>query len=225
MCIPQERRKTKVAASSPKQAADKLLSVKEIAATIFEVDNPTEQQLNQVRVMMAKRVLRPSEIDPWRASATEVARYLGSRDCIRKPKDVANEDQRALSNAFQQLAVDYFLAVTLRKKTASSGKLFDRMVLGAQIAAVLLLVVLMLQGANSLSKKLHPYQAAVTQQLSASHDRFEISEIQEMPASDQANSPVIRVRYRYFSSKGKPIDTERYFTTSQGKITGEQSSD
>lgn len=207
---------------------DRELTAHDAAATLFGVEQVTERQLNQVRLMIAKRILKPFRNGTLTTSASEVARYLARQDldlaAIRATD--RDEDHRSVAKTYQQFAMDYFLAVTLRKRRSSNHRFFDRAVVTGQIVLLIGIALAFLQLAIGFKTKLGGDHAAIRQYLSTKHTNFEVTNITKTLANSSSNSPaMVRVRYRYFTPKGKSIESERYLALSQGRVVEEQQID
>ena len=221
------------------------LSIDEAAQLIYHTRQPTQVQLDKVRLKLLKGILRGNSRGSWVASES-VAAYMAARvvtgqanlqgknsaeqgntEGINRAGPSAMSDRRQsreLSRTYRSSLRDYFAAVIRRRRPEHATAAFDRAVLIGQIAFVVVPLLFAVISYSRLTAP-PPERAAVKQWIAKNHKEYQVVEwFPPHPQADGAGSS-IRVKYRYFTKFRKAIVTERTFIVRDGHAALDASSD
>jgi len=202
---------------------DRVLSAREAARIIYNAPHPTDEQTNKVRAKIARGLLPASAKGHWTTTSGGVADYLAAN--VGRPPDPQAkstgrgaqrpEADKNLSKFYRDLLKDYFLAVTLRRRSGGHTRTFDRAVLAGQIGTLLLGFALLGLGYRAGLRAAHSAeQVAVLSWLDGNVQSYKI--VEWFPPVAFQDGAIIRVRYKYFENR-KPIETDRRFLVRPGQ--------
>ena len=201
---------------------NRLLSAREAARIIYNAPEPTDEQTNKVRAKIARGLLPASAKGHWTTTSGAVADYLAANvarprtsrgaagSAVQRPADKEN-----FSKFYRNLLKDYFLAVTLRRRSGSRTRTFDSAVLAGQIGALVLGAAVLVLGYRAGLRVRHSAeQVAVLAWLDGNLKTYKI--IEWFPPAPHEEGAIIRIRFKYFENR-KPIETDRRFLVRPGQ--------
>ena len=218
-----------------------VLSDVEAARAMYGTKDPTEQQVNQVRLRIARGVLDRSSKGGWTTTGRAVADFLAKaavqkRDgqavspaaaakaavkqnqmaaAARRARDAGNMD-----GFYRDLLRDYFLAVVRRRKTRRDSTTFDRAVLCGQILVLCLPILLVYSGYQQvIALTAPPEHAAVQAWLDENTASHKVVEWGAVVDYEEGTGRQLRVRYKYKGlGSNKSILTDRMFVVGDGRV-------
>ncbi|MGE0608665.1 MAG: hypothetical protein AB7O62_16340 [Pirellulales bacterium] len=203
-------------------AQTRVLSARDAASIIYNTPDPSEDQVNKVRVKLVRGVLRASGNGRWTTTQQAVAEYLtgqavGRAGPSRRAAAIRpSADNNALSGQYRRFLTDYFLALALRRRIAYRSHSFHRAALIGQILVVLAGMILVFQSYRAIVRvTTTPEQRAVLAWLDENVGRYQA--VEWLPAAPAAQGALVRVRYKYFQNR-KGIHTRREFIVRDGKV-------
>jgi hypothetical protein len=215
--------------------ADEILTPQEAARRIFNTTSPTPQQVSNVIALLKtgaiERNVSHNSTSQYTTTVQAVADYLSRVETARSesrgrtshahattPIDAAG---RSVSQFYQGLLQDYFLAVLLQRKQSARSDTFHKAVLASQV--VILLVGLSIIGfaVSQAWKKpwVSPEQEIVEAWLVNKFAEVKIRSVQ--PHAADANAVVASYTYR---DGGRMIESKMKFTLSGGQVLSADSS-
>ncbi len=209
---------------------DSILDLCNAARVIFDVQSPTPQQLNHVRVLLMRGQLSRGPQGGWTTTMTAVTNLLTKRALRgRLPADAppslvagrALDDlcfahQEELPRLYRGLLRQYFGAVLLQRQAVRGTRVFERAVVAGQVLVVLMTLGLVLSAISPAFIPPAREQVLVEKFIAEGNDRYEI--LKWIPLEGSAGTHRLRVKFRYFSQSGKPIETDRIYVVSNERV-------
>ena len=212
-----------------------LLSVREVASILFSTKQPQGRELRWVESQFLSGRLRGSRSGEgcktkWTTNSQQLAAFMASESYSRqlelRGEAVACSQNRGdpLTRSYRSLLTDYFQAVVMRRRFELRDKRFKRLVTCGQIAIVLAVGL----AASASVRQLLPVTISAEQQqietwIATHHARYHVEDIAKLPADSAESAMVFRVRYRYFKSGNKAINTDRLFKIRDNQIVAVES--
>jgi hypothetical protein len=216
---------------------DSILDLRNAARLLFDVQAPTPEQLNHVRVLLMRGRLPRSAQGGWTTTMAAVTNLLAKRSLRGRlpaeapPSVVASRALDSMTFAhreelpplYRDLLRQYFGAVLLQRQASRGTLFFERAVMAGQC---LLVVVIMGLVAMAVSPAFSPRpreQVLVEQFIAGENERYEI--LKWIPLEGSADTQRVRVLFRYYSPSGKPIETDRIYTVNGDDVALDNGSD
>ena len=211
-------------------AEQRKLTIEQAAKVIYQVAEPSPQQVGAVADLIARGLLEGTRKGHWATTADSVARYMATATLNRKSAGhnrrmegnarATGIESRTLRPVYRELLKDYFLAVIRRRDTKRRTKAFQHAVLVGQMAAVALIVAVFAfvwwtAGGTPPPSEL----AAVEAWLEENTDRYKIHDWFP-PQQSSGGSSTIRVKYEYSANNPRRVQTDREFVVQDGKVVG-----
>jgi hypothetical protein len=216
---------------------DSILDLRNAARILFDVQAPTPEQLNHVRVLLMRGRLPRSVQGGWTTTMAAVTNLLAKRSLRgRLPADappsvVASRALDSMSFAhreelpplYRDLLRQYFGAVLLRRQAARGTLFFERTVLAGQCLVVVVILGLVVLAVSPAFAPRPREQVLVEQFIAGENERYEI--LKWIPLDGSADRQRLRVLFRYYSPSGKPIETDRIYAITGGHVALDIGSD
>ena len=137
----------------------------------------------------------------------------------RSAADKGNSFRREtqLQAVYGEVLRDYFLAIVFRRSARHAGKIFHRSVLVGQVCLLVLIASSVVFAVRHLSAGPTPEQAAIHAWIEQDAGKHTV--LQWRDPQPHEEGVAVRVRYRYFTSGRKGIETERRFVLVDGRVT------
>lgn len=203
------------------------LTIEQAAKIIYQVEQPSPQQVGAVAELIARGALEGTRKGHWATTTDAVARYLATATLSKKAGDHqkrqpgqsnrADMESRTLRPVYRDLLKDYFMAVIRQHDARRRSKAFQHAVLGGQILVVVLIIttmVLVWRGASGVITP--PELTAVERWLEQNTKRYKIQEW--FPPQPSAGGAKIRVKYEYTSKASRRVQTDREFLVQDGNV-------
>lgn len=207
---------------------DSILDLRNAARVLFDVQAPTTEQLNHVRVLLMRGRLPRGPQGGWTTTMAAVTNLLAKRAlrgrlpadappsvvADRALDDICFAHREELPPLYHDLMRQYFGAVLLRRQASRGTLFFERAVMAGQgllVAVILGLVALAVSPAFIPQPR---EQVLVERFIAGENERYEI--LKWIPLEGSGDAERVRVLFRYFSPSGKPIETDRIYA-----VTGE----
>jgi hypothetical protein len=212
--------------------SSRILTLPEAAQMICRTKTPTADDLSYLRRELETGSLQGKRkgTNQWVISTDQVAEYLAKRAMLtrtRYAQDRASVAGKAtirtvsvargsseLCDVYHNIFKDYFLAVMLRRKVDRASRTFGRLVLMGQILLLLALMFGTVAAMRATFLTPHPPERqAVEAWIARQTSKYTIERWfpTETPDDDDEDFVSVRVQYRYFTSGGKSIDSDRTF--------------
>ncbi len=199
--------------------SDRVLSSDVAARLIYNTPQPSAAQIERVKEKIERGALPRSPRGGCTTTASGVAAYLSQKAAATaahgRPDTRRYSDGAPVPGFYKDLLKDYFMAILLQRTARKRTQAFNYAVTACQVALIVLPLVVAVftyRGALAAFTK-SPAQVAVEQYLSESYDEFRIESLQPMPDSDA----IVRAKFWYVEKGSKRIESERYFSVSDGR--------
>lgn len=216
---------------------DSILDLRNAARILFDVQAPTPEQLNHVRVLLMRGRLPRGPQGGWTTTMTAVTNLLAKRALRgRLPADappsvVASRALDSMTFAHRQelpplyrdLLRQYFGAVLLQRQAARGTQFFERAVTAGQVLLVVVILSLVVFAVSPAFAPRPREQVLVEQFIAGENDRYEV--LKWIPLEGSADTQRLRVLFRYYSPSGKPIETDRIYAVSGEHVALDTGSD
>lgn len=196
----------------------RILSAVEAARRIYDTPQPSEEQVGRVVEKIRSGVLKRSERGGWTTTIGAVADYLARNEtakaATRHHQDHRHEpspqpSSEPVSDLYQSLLKDYFLAVLLRRKASHRSTAFQQVVIASQLVILgLSLFTIVMFTTYALKKPLVPPQHRIVEAWLDQH--FEDVDLQRVQAVDDAKN-IFSADFSYRVNKRR-IDSHLKFT-------------
>jgi hypothetical protein len=208
-------------------AEHRKLTIEQAAQLIYQVDQPSPQQVGAVADLIKRGVLEGTRKGHWATTTDAVARYLATATLNKKSgehqkrqpgqSNRADMESRTLRPVYRDLLKDYFMAVIRQRDARRRSKSFQNAVLGGQILAVVLIITTMVLVWRSATGVITPPElTAVERWLEQNTKRYTIQ--QWFPPEPSAGGAKIRVKYEYLSAASRRVQTDREFLVQDGNV-------
>jgi hypothetical protein len=136
----------------------------------------------------------------------------------RDPAGASGAENSLLGKAYQQVFKDYFRALIFRRHIRQTSRRFQRAVVTGQALILLLLATISTLSVRPLLRRAPPERTVVEQWLRRETKEFDIIKWYPAELSADEEAITVRVQYRYRTSRGRTIHTDRRFVVQGGDV-------
>lgn len=206
---------------------DRVLSLSQAAGLIYGTSEPTPAQILRIKQHLQSGMLEGTRGDGphahWTTTTRSVAEYMAAKTYRKQRSSARAHEKPELRTTYQHLLADYFRAVIFRKRAEGASRRFRRAVVAGQVGLLAALMAAVVLGVRPMVAFMPAERAAVVKWLDQNAPGSQV--LRWFPPEDHPDGPgrVLRVQYRYQTSRGRTVHTDRRFVIREGRVIGVES--
>ncbi len=193
-----------------------ILEAREAAQIIYRTAEPSGEEIDKVRLKLAKGVLKRSAKGGWTTTLESVTNYVAQRQSAKDGHADLRKVGRPLRHVYRELLRDWCWAVLLRRRQANRSRAFRASVTAGQIACLAILAGVFYWSVRFGVNRAPLEHAIIASWISQNQGKHRI--VQWYPVDTAATGDTSRVRVRYEYHSGKPILTDRVFCVRDSQV-------